>query len=606
MEKAMYDPPESRTDTMVEVFDSIIQKGAPVDHGLLQSCSIFLAVIAQKDMNWEKALSGENAEQVIMAFHTGRDSLLDSVLKLVTKDDPEYEQLMREAVSGRYLLDVKRSGKYKARGVKHGFKEDKATADGEGFDYYSHVVKFYTIRISFFRPNRGSREVAFLDESTAFLQSDDFPIELVKALVMWNPISRVRELFRQSGPLYGENSAPRRWEDTYAPYLESEGFERSPNEPSIFYDPDDDILDLTYVDDNYLDAEPEGIKRIHRVISSRFDCKELEVLPTNGDPVDYLGMLMSMCHEEDRTYLDMSKYIEQSLEILEWTHLKPASRPIEKQINPEGTSPLLSKQDKVKFHSGLGMLGWLSMTARPDISYAYSRLGQHQANPTEDALSALTHAWRYLAGAKGWKLSGRLNRKDRNISNSTIFKQDVPKDDQHGWEFYVDTDFAGNSELQNKRRSQVGILATLNDVPVYWKSSVSSVCFATADIGEAHADRSSGASEVMGAGNASQDFLHLSYISRDMGILFPKPFKLQMDNDAARIFAEGSCFRSKMKHIDCAQEWVKILRDKSICTPVRVDSKDNLADFFTKILDVATFRRLRSRLMYHPDLAESH
>ena len=79
-----------------------------------------------------------------------------------------------------------------------------------------------------------------------------------------------------------------------------------------------------------------------------------------------------------------------------------------------------------------------------------------------------------------------------------------------------------------------------------------------------------------------------------------------MDNDAARIFAEGSCFRSKMKHIDCAQEWVKILRDKSICTPVRVGSKDNSADFFTKILEVAPFRRLRSKLMYHPDFAESH
>ena len=77
---------------------------------------------------------------------------------------------------------------------------------------------------------------------------------------MWNPISRERELFRQSGPLYGENSAPRRWEDTYAPYLESEGFERSPNEPSIFYDPDEDILDLTYVDDNYLDGEEDDIR----------------------------------------------------------------------------------------------------------------------------------------------------------------------------------------------------------------------------------------------------------------------------------------------------------------------------------------------------------
>ena len=42
----------------------------------------------------------------------------------------------------------------------------------------------------------------------------------------------------------------------------------------------------------------------------------------------------------------------------------------------------------------------------------------------------------------------------------------------------------------------------------------------------------------------------------------PKPFELQIDNDAARIFANGTCCRSRMKHTDCAQEWVRILRDK--------------------------------------------
>ena len=176
-----------------------------------------------------------------------------------------------------------------------------------------------------------------------------------------------------------------------------------------------------------------------------------------------------------------------------------------------------------------------------------------------------------------------------------------PAGDQYGWEFFVDTDFAGNSEQQNKRRSQVGILALLNSVPVYWKSSVSTMCFASEEIGEAHADSSSGASEVFGAGNATQDFLHLSYVAEEMSVPFPKPFMLQMDNDAARVFANDSCFKTKMKHIDCRQEWVKMLRDKQICTPVRVDTKDNLADIFTKILPAYDFKRLRDRIMFNPD-----
>jgi hypothetical protein len=123
------------------------------------------------------------------------------------------------------------------------------------------------------------------------------------------------------------------------------------------------------------------------------------------------------------------------------------------------------------------------------------------------------------------------------------------------------------------------------------------MCFASEDIGEAHPDNSSGASETIGAGNATQDFLHLSYISREMGIPFPKPFVLQMDNDAARVFANDTASKSRMKHIDCAQEWVRMLRDKEICTPTRVDTHDNLADIFTKILDITTFTRLRSLIM---------
>ena len=124
------------------------------------------------------------------------------------------------------------------------------------------------------------------------------------------------------------------------------------------------------------------------------------------------------------------------------------------------------------------------------------------------------------------------------------------------------------------------------------------MAFASADIGTAHADRSSGASEAYGAGNATQDFMHLSYVAREVGIPFPKPFLLQMDNSAAKAFAEDTCVNTRMKHIDCAQEWVLCLRDRGICIPTYVPTKENLADFLTKILDIETFTRFRSMLMY--------
>ena len=135
---------------------------------------------------------------------------------------------------------------------------------------------------------------------------------------------------------------------------------------------------------------------------------------------------------------------------------------------------------------------------------------------------------------------------------------------------------------------------------MFWYSKVSSVCFASEDIGEAHPDQSSAAAEIYVAGNATKDILHLSYVAEEIGIPFPKPFKLQMDNDAAKCFAEDSVSKSKLKHIDARQEWVKILRDREICTPVHVDSAYNLADIFTKILSVEVFERLRDQLLFDP------
>ena len=177
------------------------------------------------------------------------------------------------------------------------------------------------------------------------------------------------------------------------------------------------------------------------------------------------------------------------------------------------------------------MLGWLNMTCCPDVAHAYSRLGQHQANPTESAMDGLQHCFRYLIGSKHWGLSGPMHKPDQDLSKPLFDDLGGAVNDPYGCEYFVDTDSAGNVEVQNKRRSQVGILALLNSVPVYmyWKSSVIQ-CYANEDFDEDHPDRCSGASETRGAGNATMDFLHLSYIAREAGIKFPKPFVLQIDN----------------------------------------------------------------------------
>ena len=129
------------------------------------ACQI-LGASSMNDMSWNQALKNpELREKAIASLHKEKQSLCSTILTRMSEDDADWDIAMEQAVTGRYILTIKRNGIVKSRGVKHGFKEDKATADGENFNYYSHVAKLDTVRMSLFRPHRGNRCAAVKDVS---------------------------------------------------------------------------------------------------------------------------------------------------------------------------------------------------------------------------------------------------------------------------------------------------------------------------------------------------------------------------------------------------------------------------------------------------------
>ena len=553
-------------------------------------CQI-LATHATKDINWKQALSGPNANEVIAAYEKELKSLTSTVLTEVFKGDGNWDEAVRLATPGRFLLDIKRStGSYKARGVKQGFKEDKVNSDGPDFNYYTHVAKFTTLRASLFRYKRGTRRVALKDVATAFLQSEQYEQGKYKYICFKCPLQNKWRYFKQSGPLYGECSAPKHWSDTFASFLKRSGFEPGLNEPAAHLHSTRELLAITYVDDTNMDGSEDDIQWLSDQMENAFKCQDTEWLSPET-PIDDLGIDVSM--DSEFVYADMSKYIYKCLDALGLTDTKPVSTPIDKPITPDGIplSPSMAK----RFMTGIGMIGWMAMTVRCDISYAHSRISQHQSKPTEAAWNAVKHCFQYLLGTHDLGIRAPIH----HDYDSQCTSSEVDPINNNGWELYIDSDFASNDEPQNRRRSQNGYIVLCNGAPIMWSSKASSVAFADERINEAHADTSSGAAEVYAAGNATQDFLHLSHVLSEMGIDFPSPAPIQIDNSAAIVFAKNTAHKSKLKHIDARQEWVKVLRDSSIFKPVHVTSTQNLADLFTKILCAVTFKTLRDRIM-HP------
>ena len=149
-----------------------------------------LATNATKDTDWDITLSGPDADKTIAALQLELDSLESTILMRIHPDNEEFTVAKRLATPGRILLDIKRSGLYKARGVKQGFRENKSVADGPDFNYYAHVAKLVTIRSILCRYKRGTRRIAVKDVKTAFLQSDPYPEGTVKYICFKHPITK--------------------------------------------------------------------------------------------------------------------------------------------------------------------------------------------------------------------------------------------------------------------------------------------------------------------------------------------------------------------------------------------------------------------------------
>ena len=153
----------------------------------------------------------------------------------------------------------------------------------------------------------------------------------------------------------------------------------------------------------------------------------------------------------------MAKYIENAWRILKIEGKSHA--PINGPIDTD--SPLLSPQGKTDFLTAVGMLGWLSKTVSFVVACAYSRNAQHSASPNDSDMKAVRTAFAYLQQSKHYCISAQIYEDDMDIQS--VLNRNA--EDTEEWSFHVDSDHAGNTEIQNNRRSQNGLMAKINNAP---------------------------------------------------------------------------------------------------------------------------------------------
>jgi hypothetical protein len=394
-------------------------------------------------MMMQDVLQSRDADAWLAAIDKEINAILSRTAVHIGGNHHLYEEAVKNATRSRICLTEKRDGRKKARWIVQGCFEDRAFDD---FSHYAHVASLTAFRSLCFRHDRRHRTLAAADITTAFLQSDPYQASEPRRFIkLKNPRSGQCEYYQLITPMYGQRSAPIRWENTLAPWLETQGFVRGKNELCAYYRIEDDLTILLYVDDLLLDGTKAAVEHFFQVISQRFEMTA-PVYLTSDTPIDFLGVIVSL--DENYISLTMEDYHDKLLRNMEATGVRPVGTPIAHKIED---SDLLSDSGASRYRSGVGGIGWLANTIRPDMAYTFSRLGQHLANPTSAAMDALHHALRYLAGTTSAGLRMSLSVVDSLTVNE--------------FDFFSDSDHAGNGEPQNARRSQSGHIARQNGAP---------------------------------------------------------------------------------------------------------------------------------------------
>jgi hypothetical protein len=283
-----------------------------------------------------------------------------------------------------------------------------------------------------------------------------------------------------------------------------------------------------------------------------------------GESTLLLGM--NVVQESNSVTLSQRHYIDSQLERFNLQHLFPASTP----MKPGGHLVKASRAEQIahlktgnNYRSLVGALNYLSVTTRPDITFAVSLLSQYLNQPGTQHWEAGVQVFRYLKGTRdiGLKL----------IKNST------PEDKLVG---YADADWASCPE---SRRSVSGNLVLLNGNVISWKSKKQPTL-----------SLSSTEAEYKSLGDITKEIM---WIKTLLNIRIPGPTQIFEDNQGAIALANDESNHSnyKTKHMALRHHFIRReIKLKSIVLQF-IPSNQMLADFLTKAVGKTSIKRaLRS------------
>ena len=314
------------------------------------------------------------------------------------------------AVKLRMNLEPKKDGRKKGRLILQGFLEPKSW-DGGSVD--SPVASMTSIRtLLFMKGNPEDDVISSCDVCTAFLQAEKYAPTDAPRYVTYQayPGARV-EVYRLTGPTYGQRSSSLRWHKTLTSWLLSEGFQAGENCPCTFVHKDTGFIVLTYVDDILCRGSLRDSRAFYKKLEQRFEIKDPDYLTTDS-PLKFVGFEVEMSRADGVDYREMHQKTEVGL-LLDGMSVSPSKNARSPMPNKHtmyrNNTPLEATQAGV-YRSVVGSLNYFAACTRYDIAYATSRLSRHCAYPTQGNWDAMMRVLSYLKATEAFGIGSPVTK----------------------------------------------------------------------------------------------------------------------------------------------------------------------------------------------------
>ncbi|KAJ9544470.1 hypothetical protein OSB04_024177 [Centaurea solstitialis] len=403
---------------------------------------------------------------------------------------------------------------------------------------FAHVARLEPIRLFLAYAAHMNFKVFQMDIKNAFLNG-----KLNEEVYVAHPPNFVDPKF--------PDHAPRAWYDNLSTFLLSKGFERGKIDSTLFLKkyPKHIILLQIYVDDIIFGStNPKLYEKFELLMKTEYK------LSMMGELTYFLGIQIKQ--SEKGIFINQGKYVH---DMLKKFHLTSCT-PMKTLMAP----PLLLDKDSngkpidVTLYRGMiGSLLYLT-ASRSDIMYSTCLCAHNQAEPKESHLTTVKRIFRYL---KGTPNLGLWYAKDSGFDLNA----------------YSDSDFAG---CKIDTKNTTGGCQLLGGKLVSWISKKQNfVSTSTAKV------------EYVAAGICCPEVLWMRNQLQNYDIQLSK-IPIYCDNISAIAIANNPVLHSKTKHIEVRYHFI---RDHVMNGDIElhfIPTEYQLADLFTKPLDVTRFNML--------------